>query len=122
MNKKIKFSIVNGVLYGPYPEGIELDLPFVKQLVKDRLEFLEGKTVPGIIDTSGIKQATKEAKDYFAKEESAAGLSAVALISNSAFSRVVSNFFIKISLIKTPIPIRLFSNEQEALEWLEQYK
>lgn len=119
---KMEFSIKDNILYGPYPEGVELDLEFVKNTVAQRLEFLEGKELPALIDTTGVKSATKEARDYFAKAESSAGLKAAALLSRSTFSTFLSNFFIKISLIKSPIPVRSFTKEEEAIAWLKQFK
>jgi hypothetical protein len=120
--ERVKFDMKSGILYGPYPDGIELDLEFVQQIVVDRLEFLNGKVVPGIVDTSGVKSATKDARDYFAKPESSKGLSAIAILSKSMLSTFLCNFFIKVSLIKAPIPVKQFTDEKEALIWLEKFK
>lgn len=120
--EKIKFEIKDGVLYGPYPDAIELDIEKVERMVIDRLEFLDGQRLPALVDTTGIKQVTKEARDYMATSKATEGIVAAAILSKSKYSIFVSNFFIKISLIKSPIPIKIFSEESEALEWLEQFK
>lgn len=122
MLEKVEFKVENGILYGPYPDGVELGLDLVQQMVKKRLEFLEEKEYPAIVDTTGIKSVTKEARDYMASDEASQGIVAAALLSKSLFSTFVSNFFIKVSLIKAPIPVKSFTNEKEALEWLDQFK
>ena len=120
--ERIKFEIKDGILYGPYPDGVELNLNNVKQMVDHRLEFLDGRKVPALVDTTGILKVTKEARDYMASPEGSEGILAAAILSRSMFSKFVSNFFIKISLIKSPLPIKLFSTEAEALNWLKQFK
>lgn len=120
--EKIKFEIKDGILYGPYPDGIELDLKNVEQMVADRLNFLNGKKVPALVDTTGIKRVSKEARDFMASNQGSEGIVAAAILSKSIFSTFISNFFIKISLIKAPLPIKLFSTEDEALDWLKQFK
>jgi hypothetical protein len=114
--------IEDGILYGEYPEGIDVDLDAAKALVRTRLEFIGDKDYPSLIDTTGVRSVTKEARDYFNEPEASAGFKAAAILSRSAFSTFLSNFFIKISLIKSPVPIKLFTTEEEALEWLNQYK
>lgn len=118
---KIDFSIKNGILYGPIPDGLEMNLDYAKMLVKARIEFLNGRMCPAVIDTTGLKSITKDARDYMASVEASEGIKAAAILSRSVFSTFLSNFFIKISLIKAPMPVRLFTDAKEADAWLQQF-
>jgi hypothetical protein len=59
---------------------------------------------------------TNEARAYYASEEAARGLTALAMVTTSVLGRIVANLLMGLS--STPIPMRLFSNEQAALMWL----
>lgn len=120
--EKVDFKIEDGIIYGPYPKGVHLDVHVAKQIVADRIDFLNGKKLPAIVDTTGIQSITKDAKEYMAKPEASKGIVAAALLSKSVFSKYLSNFFIKVSIISSPIPIRVFTDEESAKNWLEQFK
>jgi len=59
---------------------------------------------------------TNEARAYYASEEAAHGLTALAMVTSSVLGRIVANLLMGLST--TPIPMRLFSNEHAALLWL----
>ncbi len=59
---------------------------------------------------------TNEARAYYASEEAARGLTALAMVTTSVLGRIVANLLMGLS--STPIPMRLFSNEHAALLWL----
>ena len=59
---------------------------------------------------------TNEARAYYASEEAARGLTALAIVTTSVLGRIVANFLRGLST--TPIPMKLFSSEQAALSWL----
>ena len=71
----IKFELVDGILLGPYPENSLIDLPLAKQIVKERLDFVGGKSYPALIDTAEVAGITKDARDYFSSEEAVKGIS-----------------------------------------------
>ena len=120
--ENIDFEIKNGVLHGSYPDGIELDFEKSKQMVLDRIKYLNGQKLPILVDTTGVKQISKEARDFMATSKAREGVVAAALLSRSKFSMFMTNFFMKVSLVESPIPIKMFSKENEALDWLEQFK
>jgi hypothetical protein len=61
---------------------------------------------------------SKEARDYYSNHPPLA--IAAALIVKSGIQRILGNFFLGMNKVK--VPIRLFTNEQEAVEWLLQMK
>jgi len=63
---------------------------------------------------------TNEARAYYASEEAARGLSALAMVTTSVLGRIVANLLMGLS--STPIPMRLFSSEQAARNWLRGFE
>ena len=59
---------------------------------------------------------TSEARAYYASEEAARAITALAMVSNSTLGRIVANLLI--GLNSTPIPMRLFGSEEAGLHWI----
>lgn len=75
--------------------------------------------VPLLIDIRAhAAQATRECRAYYAGPEAAKINLAVAMLVRSHISRILGNFFIGIN--RTPFPLRLFSEEVEAIAWLRE--
>jgi hypothetical protein len=115
----IKFEIVDGVLIGPYPENFLIDLPLAKQIVAERLAFVGDKSYPALIDTTEVAGITKEARDYFSSEEAVKGISIAAIVSKSLFTVFLANFLVGVNLKRTPIPMKVFRNREDAISWLK---
>jgi len=62
---------------------------------------------------------TNEARAYYASEEAARAITALAMVTNSVLGRIVANLLI--GLNSTPIPMRLFSSEASGLVWLRGF-
>lgn len=75
-----------------------------------------GKATPAFVDMTEITAIDREARLYFAGEETAKVESAAALLVGSPLTRAIGNFFM--GLNKPLIPTRLFTSEAEALAWL----
>ena len=78
------------------------------------------KRCPILVDGREIKSVSKEARTIYQNEERAVTLAAAALLGGSIVSMVIGNFFI--GLNRPNHPIRLFTSEEKALEWLEIFK
>jgi hypothetical protein len=89
----------------------------------DAIENVEA----GVRAGGGVKRAmlsrvvqpgpmTNEARAYYASPEAARGLTALAMVTSSVLGRIVANLLM--GLNTTPIPMRLFSSEQAALQWI----
>lgn len=76
-----------------------------------------GKRHPALVDMRGLVSMDREARLYFAGEETAKVESAAALIIESPVSKAIGNFFM--GLNKPIIPTRLFTSEADALVWLK---
>jgi hypothetical protein len=114
------FRIVNGVLITTFKEHITIDLKLAHEIVEDRKKITEGKPYPGIGYVKGIRALTKDARNYFSSDEATEGVLAGALVIESNFAAGLINFFLKINPPK--IPNRVFTTEEKAIEWLQQFK
>lgn len=72
-----------------------------------------------LIDMRQLTSMSKEARTYYADDNSAKGRVAIALLIDSYFSKIMANFYISYS--KPPYPVKLFTSKQEAIEWLKGY-
>ncbi len=95
--------------------------------LKDALENLgltkelsQGKPRPLLVDMTGIKSMSREAREEYAKAGVDSIVTAIGLVTRSAMSRIVANFFL--SFNRPAVPTRLFNNVETAKKWLMQYR
>jgi hypothetical protein len=120
-NEFVRFEVNDGILKGTFKEGL-VSLEIAKKIVAERLNFSNGKSYPLLITDVGLKSIKGEAREYLSTDEAIKGLKASAMVANNMFAKHLANFFVKISVIKPKIPTKIFSNEKDALIWLEQFK
>lgn len=108
-----------GVIYCIFTPDLDMNIEVAKYCVAERIAFSNGRSYPCLINMQGIKSFTKEARDYMAVEGSAC-IKAGALVVNTPLSRMLGNMFLAIN--KPAVPTKLFTDEKQAEEWLQQYK
>ncbi len=116
----IRFELKDGILFAHYKPGVIITLELARKLLAKRLEFTENKPYPMLISDLGIVSVEKEAWTLLSSDEGTNKITAGAMLLNTTYSRILGNFFFKLSAPK--IPAKIFSDKQRALEWLEQYK
>ena len=80
-----------------------------------------GRRRPLLVDLGGAGgPMDRAAREYYAGTELSTVVSAAALLVGSPVGRVIGSFFLRIAQPATPI--RIFTNEQEALDWLERFR
>lgn len=122
LEKKTKYvtmKIKDGVFHMEYNPIELLDLDIAKEIVKDRIAFKAGNSYPSLFDIRKVNSTTKEGRDFMANEGNDLVLASSLLVSSSV-TRMIGNFFMTVSRPKNPT--RLFTDEQEAWDWLDQYK
>ncbi|WP_299707517.1 hypothetical protein [uncultured Pontibacter sp.] len=117
--ERLDLSIEDGILYCVYQEVELLDIHLASLCVQDRLNFAGGQSYPSLFDITHVKHSTKEARDYLANEGNE-GVVASAIIVSSPMLKMAANFYIKVNRPKNPT--RMFTGEDEAIQWLSQYK
>lgn len=114
----LKMRREGDIIYCEYTDNLHLTLEIAKVCVHARIYFTGGNSFPLLIDMRGIRSATKEARTYMASI-GAMFLKAGALIIGSAVNRTIGNVFLAID--KPPVPVKLFTDEVKAREWLQQF-
>jgi hypothetical protein len=114
----IKIWKEGGILYSVFAEGLHIDIEIARKCVEARITFSRGISYPVFIDMKGIRSVTKEARDYLADEGSRL-IKGGALLVDSALTKMLGNIFLQIN--KPQVPLKLFTDKDEAREWLQQY-
>ncbi|OYY74078.1 MAG: hypothetical protein B7Y40_06585 [Gammaproteobacteria bacterium 28-57-27] len=109
----------DGIVRIIHVPGAEVTLEDAQATMAAYLKINKGKKRPLFVDTKTMKSLAREARKYYAGEEAAKVASAVAIIVGTPVSRVLGNFYIGLS--NPHLSSRLFSLEDEALEWLKGY-
>lgn len=112
----------NGILVGEFAKDLDVDLKTAKRIVQARKEISNYQPCLILVDVTSVKSVSKEARDYFGSKEGSSHLIASAIYSNSKLSNFLANFLIKVNLLKSEAPIKLFDNREKAMKWLEQFK
>jgi hypothetical protein len=95
-----------------------LDLEDARALIDAEAQLAQGQRVASLADIREIKSVTREARLHFTGEEAEAVIKAQAVLVGSPLSVVIGNFY---GLYGVPYPIRLFTVEERATDWLKQY-
>ncbi|MCK4760933.1 MAG: STAS/SEC14 domain-containing protein [Candidatus Aminicenantes bacterium] len=99
---------------------VEITLDDMKKNVAATYNVVGGKKALIFIDIRKVKYMTREARLYPSGREMEKVTAAAALLTGSPVSKVVGNFFL--GLNKPPThPIKLFTSEEKAVEWLKTF-
>ena len=72
--------------------------------------------VQSLVDLREVRSIDRSAREFFMDQD--ADYRAVALVAGSPATRMLANFFI--GLRRGPIPVRMFTNEPDAIAWLQR--
>ena len=114
----VTFWMDRGLLCARYADDLHLSLEVAVFVVESRIFFAKGKSYPVLVDMRGIKSTTRAARQHLATI-GATLVKAGALITGSTINRTLGNIFLTID--KPAVPVKLFTNEASAREWLRQY-
>ena len=115
----VLYEIKDNILVATYKKGVKVNLEIARKVVSDRRQFLGNKSVPVMVINQGVLSMDKEARDYLSSAEANVGLKAGAIIMDSVFTSILSNFFLSVS--KPNIPARMFTNQEQAMKWLRKF-
>ncbi len=89
-----------------------------KKTTEEFINLIGGKKICLLTDSTYSNPPNKEIRDYLAAVIPEI-VKAVAVISRSAVGKMTANLFFSIN--KQPYPVKLFTDESKAKEWLRQY-
>lgn len=117
-NENTITKMENGILIGSFTKKI-VDLTTAENAVKDRLKATKGRSYPILIDIRNVKKTTNPARQFLASEKGCEGIISAAILINSSVGSMIGNIFIFFN--RPLVPTKLFSDEEEAIEWLTQF-
>ena len=115
----VLYEIRDNILIATYKKGVKIDLDIARKIVSDRRAVMGNKSMPVMVLNQGVISMDKEARDYLSSPDANRGLIAGAIISDSVFTSILSNFFLSVS--KPKIPAKLFTSQDQAMKWLQKF-
>ena len=109
----------NGIIRQNVVPGTDFTLQDAQETITVMSKLSEGKAYPILVDLTGLKSITREARHYFGEEITSHEARAVALLFSSVITQVIGNFFLRFNNPK--VPIKLFSSETQALTWVREF-
>lgn len=118
-NDFVYMEIKNELLYVRFKTK-EIDRELAQKIVRLRLSFVEGCTLPIIVDGIEVKRLTKGAREVLSTEEASQYTAALAAVVHNPVTRTIANFFLRFQ--QPRYPFRLFSSIKDAKTWLKKYQ
>jgi hypothetical protein len=112
----VRFELEDDLLIATYKKGKKITLEVAQQIVRDRMEFTEGRTVLVLLQNQGVISFDKAARDFLASREGTSGVKAAAILSDTPATAMIGNFLIRVN--RPHMPARLFTNKERAIGWL----
>jgi hypothetical protein len=72
-------------------------------------------SVPVLVDMRVMAKLERPAREHFVSDQG--GVVAIALLAGSPVTRMMANFFI--GMRRMPVPIQMFTDEAQAVAWLQ---
>jgi hypothetical protein len=106
----------DGIIHVVGLPGIELSQADARAIIAALVRISQGKKHPVLVDIRQAKTVDREARQDLTASTAP---TAVALVVASPVSQVIGNSFM--GLNRAVIPLRLFTSEAEAVEWLKGF-
>jgi hypothetical protein len=106
----------NGIVYVLFKDQCLINIELQNKLLHLYRDITNGKLMPFIFLASENVSVTKEAKEnaIYIEDQSMVGASAI-VVTNFAY-KLIANFYLTFN--KPKRPYKVFSNEQDAIHWL----
>ena len=111
----------DGIVYGVYQKGCVVDEPLLRKAIALRIEASEGIPRPILVDGRDVKYWSWESRKIGFLPDANKHVIAYAFLLNSSIITTIVKWAFK--MFPTPgIPRKIFTNEAEAIKWLQQFK
>lgn len=108
------------IVFIDYNKNLEVSLVLAQEMVDNRLEFTNNKPHYVIIDATGIKSMSLDAKNYLLDPDyGTKNILGSAIIANNPVSAMIANIFTKGA---KNFPSRFFSKKADAIKWIKDLK
>jgi hypothetical protein len=99
-----------------------VSLEIMEEMIRERLEFTNFRDVYMFCDVTKVTAVNKQARDHLSAGQGSVKLKGMAVFVNSTLTKVLANFIIKVCYKDSPVPIRIFSSNEEAVDWLKELR
>lgn len=108
-----------GIIHQVLKRNAEQTVADAQEDMKIYSQLCSSKKRPTLIDISQVRSITREARLFYSRELAVKYNTAMVLVTETKLSRVIANFML--GLTKPAIPIRLFTDKNKGLKWLQRY-
>lgn len=108
----------NGILYSIAKKGVPITKEGLQSVYSIMKNITHGNKVCILTDMTNVTPEDKATRD-FAASQMIAFTKALALVAKSYMSRMIANVFLNFN--NPPYPVKIFTDEDKAKEWLKQY-
>lgn len=116
---KFKVSLINSNYYLlEIKTNAEIEIEDLQQLIEFEKE-LSGKTLPVLVICLPGTTTNSDVISYMSKNKNNPYCSAAAYVINSLAQKILANVYTKLN--KPERPVKFFNNNEEALQWLQQF-
>ncbi|MDH5681165.1 MAG: hypothetical protein OEZ36_06245 [Spirochaetota bacterium] len=113
------YWLSNGFLFAYHKPDLYYTLDHAINDVKTIRKFIQGEKYPLLVDMRDLQGISRDAREYFAGDQVREFVLAIALIVESATSRIIGNFFLSFNKLK--VPVKLFNSETKGETWLRGF-
>lgn len=110
----------NEILYSKLKADLIVDMNVAKDIVMEREKLSEGIARPIFVDISGLLYVDNESKSYLASPEACKLISGGVIYTRDRLLNFVGSSFILLE--KPNVPAKAFICENNALNWLQQFR
>ncbi|MGZ3882839.1 MAG: DUF7793 family protein [Bacteroidia bacterium] len=107
----------DGILYAVTRKSEPLPFETQKQQTEAFIKKLNGKKICAVIDVTNASQTSKETREYNLKALPEI-FKAMAFITHNAVGKMLAHLYFGFNPL--PLPAKVFSNEEEAIEWIKK--
>lgn len=118
--KYFQSELEDNIIRVQYKPNLHITLEDAEQIVSERLNHYRNVEAPVLIRNAKIRSIDKSAREYlFDEEKGLKNVKAVAIVYASVVSKLLATFLFH---RHTPaVPHRMFTDEQKAISWLQNY-
>lgn len=109
----------DGILRIQYPQNFDLTLTAAQSMFERSLTVASRRS-PVLIYADTLVSAEYEAQRFASQSAVVEAVAGMAILVRTFFSRALAELFVRFH--EPPYPIRIFQDEQAALDWLEQFR
>ncbi|MDH5682061.1 MAG: hypothetical protein OEZ36_10770 [Spirochaetota bacterium] len=113
------YKLSSGCLFAYHKPDLYYTLDHAIDDVKTIRKYIQEEKYPLLVDMRDLQGISREAREYFAGDQVRDFIIAIALIVESATSRIIGNFFLSFNKLK--VPVKLFNSDNKGETWLRGF-